>query len=324
MTPRTPRTVDYPDFLRGGDGTQVERKVDTRLMGARNKEMVRRIEIAPIQDPFTFVIAGESGAWPDPTAEGIFGAILEQVSRLDPQPRFFVNLGDFAGPGTPVRHRRYLQAIRRLPFPNLCILGNHELDDHAGLDTYRDVHGASNFVFSYGTTDFIALRSVPGSVGEMDIPLYGPGAGRGPHDEDIEFLEEALQAGSGAVKVILMHMPPNFDGHYAPHAEWGFTYREGDFLELMRDYEVDLVCCAHGLAFDTVVINGTRFVMSGGGGTGLCSDRRGVCSQGPGRPEERGALFHAVEVTVRGSEATVSGRVLQAFASPWDRSPITF
>jgi hypothetical protein len=72
------------------------------------------------------------------------------------------------------------------------------------------------------------------------------------------------------------------------------------------------VCCAHGLAFDTHVHDGVRFVMSGGGGTGLCSHFRGVCTEGEGQPEDRGALFHAVEIAI--SEwGVVSGRVIQAF-----------
>ena len=52
--------------------------------------------------------------------------------------------------------------------------------------------------------------------------------------------------------------------------------------------------------------------MSGGGGSGLCSHRRGICAAGEGRPEDRGALFNAVELAVDGSGG-VSGRVLQAF-----------
>jgi hypothetical protein len=55
-----------------------------------------------------------------------------------------------------------------------------------------------------------------------------------------------------------------------------------------------------------------RFVVSGGGGTAPCSHLRGVCAGGQGRPEDRGALFHAVEVTVT-EAGSISGRVLQAF-----------
>jgi hypothetical protein len=87
---------------------------------------------------------------------------------------------------------------------------------------------------------------------------------------------------------------------------------EAEFLALLRARGVKLVCCAHGLAFDECVQDGIRFVMSGGGGSGLCSHYRGICAEGAGRPEDRGSLYHAVEISV--SEAgAISGRVLQAY-----------
>jgi hypothetical protein len=86
---------------------------------------------------------------------------------------------------------------------------------------------------------------------------------------------------------------------------------------------VRLVCCAHGLHFDEHVYKGVRVVMSGGGGTGLCSHWRGVCASGSGTPENRGALFHATEITID-ERGRVSGRVLQAFASPGAPSPLSF
>jgi hypothetical protein len=55
--------------------------------------------------------------------------------------------------------------------------------------------------------------------------------------------------------------------------------------------------------------------MSGGGGSGLCSHFRGVCTEGAGRPEDRGSVYHAVELTVA-EAGDVSGRVLQAFEPP--------
>jgi hypothetical protein len=101
-------------------------------------------------------------------------------------------------------------------------------------------------------------------------------------------------------------------GRFAPHPEWGFDIREREFLSLGRRHEVTLVCCAHALFFDHLVHHNTHFVVSGGGGTGLCSDFRGVCAEGEGRPEDRRALFHAVQINVT-ADGAISGRVLQAF-----------
>src|SRR5215216_5697983 len=97
--------------------------------GNRNRLLAERIARTDAQYPFRFVDAGDSGAWPDATADGIFSELLDQIAELDPPPVFFANLGDFAGPGTPERHEDYLRLVADLPFPNLCVVGNHDLDD---------------------------------------------------------------------------------------------------------------------------------------------------------------------------------------------------
>jgi hypothetical protein len=79
--------------------------------GQRNLLMGERIERAPVGYPVRFVVAGDSGAWPDPTADGIFSELLSQIGALDPPPVFFANLGDFAGPGTTARHEHYLRLV---------------------------------------------------------------------------------------------------------------------------------------------------------------------------------------------------------------------
>jgi hypothetical protein len=285
-------------------------------MGGRNEEMVRRIEEAPAASPVRFVAAGDSGAWPDPTAEAIFSQLVRQVAALEPAPLFFANLGDFAGPGTPVRHERYLELLEPLPIPSLSIVGNHDLDDPVGPETFAQVHGPMNFEFAHGHTRFVAIHAEPGVPGEIVVPGVGTERGiDGPREEDLAFLDRCLGAASEPHRVVLMHTPPHLDGHYAPHADWGFKRREREFLDLLRTHGVRLVACAHGLAFDHHVRDGVHFVMSGGGGSGLCSHLRGVCTEGEGRPEDRGALFHAVELAIA-DDGAVSGRVIQAFAAP--------
>ena len=279
--------------------------------------MIRRIEAAAPGEPVRFVVAGDSGAWPDPTADAIFAELVAQVAALDPAPAFFAQLGDFAGPGTRERHEHYLRLVEPLGIPNLCVVGNHDLDDPHGLEAFADIHGPASFTFGCGRTRFVALRAAPGVVGEIDVDTSG--GADGPDDEQLAFLEESLTTATEPNRVVLMHMSPHLGGHYAPHADWGFERREAEFLALLREHRVGLVCCAHGLAFDTVVRDGTRFVMSGGGGTGLCSHFRGICTAGEGRPEDRGALFHAVELTVS-AEGAVRGRVLQAFDRAGERT----
>ena len=277
--------------------------------------MAERIGATPVRYPFSFVIAGDSGAWADPTADGIYRQLLRQVARLDPAPVFLANLGDFAGPGTRERHRHYLELVRDLPVPDVCVVGNHDLDDPGALQAWTQVHGPTNFSFAYGHTRFVAINS--GRAVET------PDGTEGPDDDALAFLGHSLETAHEPHRVVLMHIPPHLGGRYAPHPEWGFSLGEPAFLELVGRHHVELVCCAHALLFDQHLRDGTRFVVSGGGGTALCSHLRGVCTLGPGHPEDRGALFHAVQLTVTEAGA-VSGRVLQAFDPVDGHARLTF
>jgi Calcineurin-like phosphoesterase len=287
----------------------------------RNLEMAQRIGSTPVRYPFSFVVAGDSGAWPDPTADAILGALLQQTARLDPPPVFFANLGDFAGPGTIERHEDYLRLVEPLPLPDVCVVGNHDLDDPGGPDAWARVHGPVNFEFGYGHTRFIAIDAAPGSVGE--IVVSGRDGTEGPREAALAFLAHSLEAATEPHRVVLMHCPPAFDGRFEPHPEWGFDIREREFLSLVERHGVRLVCCAHALLFDHHVRDGTHFVVTGGGGTALCSHFRGVCAEGDGRPEDRGALFHAVQIIVT-EDGGISGRVLQAFDPVDGHARITF
>lgn len=286
----------------------------------RNLLMARRIAAAPARYPYSFVFAGDSGAWPDPTADAIVSSLIAQTGRLDPAPVFFANLGDFAGPGTVERHEQWLRLAEPLAMPDVCAVGNHDLDDPGAREAWASVHGPVNYAFGHGHTRFVVLDAAPGAVGEVDID---PDAVSGPDEEALEFLDASLAAAGEPHRVVLMHAPPAFGGRFAPHPEWGFGVLEREFLDLVERHRVALVCCAHALLFDTWEHRGTRFVVSGGGGTGLCSHYRGICAAGDGRPEDRGALFHAVQIVV-GEDGAFSGRVLQAFEPDPGRARISF
>lgn len=277
----------------------------------RNLEMAARIEATPAAGELSFVFAGDSGAWPDPTADAIFAQLVRQTAEL--RPLFFANLGDFAGPGTRERHEHYLRLVDGLPVPDVCAIGNHDLDDAAGPQAWQEIHGPRNFTFGHGHTRFVVLDAAPGRVGEIEVE--GPEGVDGPDEEALAFLDSTLAAAEEPHRVVLMHAPPRLGGRFAPHPEWGFDVREAEFLELVRAHGVALVCCAHALLYDHHVRDGTRFVTSGGGGTGLCSHFRGICTPGEGRPEDRGALFHAVQITIA-ADGAISGRVHQAFGGP--------
>jgi len=281
---------------------------------SRNVQMAERIGAAEVHYPFSFVIVGDSGAWPDPTADAIFAQLVRQTAELRRTPAFLANLGDFAGPGTTERHEHYLGLVAPLSMPNLCLVGNHDLEDPRAPEAWTAVHGPTNFHFAYGNTRFVAIDGASGQTGELGDTT--PPDTAGPSVEALRFLDDTLAATPEPHRAVLMHAPPHLDGHYAPQAECGFRQGEPEFLDTIRRHDVKLVCCAHGLGFDHHIHDDIRFVMTGGGGAALYLSYRNA-----GR--DRDALFHAVEITLTESGA-VHGRVFQAFAPRGSPAPLSF
>jgi Calcineurin-like phosphoesterase len=280
----------------------------------RNAMMAERIGATAVEYPFSFVIAGDSGAWPDPTADAIFSELVRQTAELHPAPIFFANLGDFAGPGTHDRHERYLDLVEPLELPSVCLIGNHDLEDPSGASAFEAVHGPRDFSFACAGTRFVAIDGASGQAG--DVGDTTPADTAGPSVAALEYLDETLAAATEPNRVVLLHAPPHLDGHYAPQPECGFEQGEAEFLEIIRSHGVRLVCCAHGLGYDHHLRDGIRFVMSGGGGAALYLSYKNAGS-------DRGAIFHAVQITL-GEDGSASGRAFQAFAPAGSEPPFRF
>ena len=268
-------------------------------MEPRNANMIRRIEATPVEYPFRFTFLADNGATPNPVGDAIFSEILRQIDHLEPKPLFCANLGDFAGPGTLDRHHHYLRLVEKLTIPNICLIGNHDQDDDVGLENFKGIHGPVNFRFTYGRTEFFAM-----TCNKAAIERRGPGKG------DLEFLEAGLRDCDRPSRVVLMHQPPNLDGHYNPHPELGFLVHEREFLELIETYGVRLVCCGHVIAYDCYRHKGIPIVASGGGGWGLYFPFSGPYTSQ--QPPHRGVFYNFVEITVQELGA-ISGRVISSF-----------
>jgi hypothetical protein len=106
-----------------------------------------------------------------------------------------------------------------------------------------------------------------------------------------------------------MHMPPNLNNHYAPRVEWSFGRNEKEFLALVRELKVRLVCCAHVTAYDYHVHDGVGYVVSGGGGWDVCPEFE---SHQVTAPDQRGSFHHFVDVKVT-EAGCISGQVVRAF-----------
>ncbi len=278
----------------------------TETYSVRNQIMINRIESASIKYPYSFIIAGVNGISPNFAADAIFTELLQQMGQLPEKPIFFANMGDFSGPGSIDRHEHYIHMVDKLTIPNICIIGGHENDDSEGLKNYRTIHGPENFYFFYGNSDFIVIDS-----NNHRKPT-------GPRIDELEFMETCLKESKKEIHIIMMHMPPNLNGHYEPRSgeEWGFKHHEKQFLSILKKYKVSLVCCSHIIGYDYYNYEGIKFVVSGNAGYAIDFDfgrshREGYAIM-PGVPPHRGSFYHFLKITVN-INGQISGKIYRAF-----------
>jgi hypothetical protein len=275
---------------------------------SRNQQMIERIQSIPVQYPFRFTMCGDcSPVANDPLQDVIFGELLNQMEALEPKPLFFVEVGDFAGPGSDEEHQRYLHLVdEKLTIPNLTTLGNHEIQVPNGLENYKRIHGEPNYAFAYGNTAFIAIHA-------GDYPS-------GPSEADLAFLEQSLKTYSHyPCKIVFNHVPPNMADHYSPVGHCGFSVREPEYINLLHSYDVRLVCSAHVTAYDYHRFGVFDVVVSGASGFSQLM-------YGPPvqiHPPYRGNFHHFVEISVEES-GQIGGRLYRAFQGTRDLEAYRF
>ena len=245
---------------------------------------------------------GRQRAWPDPTADAIYAQLLRQAAAPADAPCSSSTSATSPVRGRPRAMRTTCASSLGLPFPDVCLLGNHDLDDPGGRAALAAAHGPTEFTFAHGHTRFVALDAAPAET---------PAGTMGPGEASLAFLAGTLAAAEEPHRVVLMHAPPRFAGGFDPHPEWGFSVREEEFLGLVERHGVRLVCCAHALLFDHHVAAGRT--SSSRAAAAARSARTCAGRARPARARRRRAEPCSMRWRSPERGGRVSGRVLQAF-----------
>jgi len=287
----------------GSERMTMKHNANKEQESQRNSRMISRIEGTTVEYPFSFCIIGDTGFVPNAAGDAYFSRALEHMAQLTPKPLFLVNLGDFCGPGTLKRHEQYRKLLDNLSSASICVIGNHELDDDRGEANFKEIIGPANFSFVHGNTLFMAIRSFQRSGGQ-----------HGPQREDLAFLDQQLRQKGWQypVRIVLMHMPPNMNGHYEPHCgeAWAFTHLESEFLQIAKDQHITMVCSAHITGYDRHTFEGMTVLVSGAGGGAVGTSYSGIF---PNQPPNRAGFEHFVQLTVEKS-GSISGRIYRIMA----------
>jgi len=214
-------------------------------------------------EAFSFAVAG------DTTSCGTYERLAEELK--DEPVSFMVLLGDCVRDGTEGNHmyfRAELSTELATPYPVFYVVGNHDVDpERFPLSQFESMYGPTNFFFRYHNSLFVFLRALPGYR----------------MDETIGFLENVLSTHRrDSDKVfVFMHIPPI---HASTFAARNFENEEA-LVALFEKYHVDYVCAGDYHGYARGEVNGTVYLVTGGGGAHL-------------KDAKFGAFHHAVVITV--------------------------
>lgn len=189
---------------------------------------------------FSFVVLGDCRG-----NDAVYAALLTMAAAY--KPLFILVTGDVANTGAADEFAHYGNLIKPVPFPIVHVPGNHDVS--SGKDNYVKAFGPPNWSFSYGAYRFIGLDNAGGSFSK----------------DTIAFASEMLQPDKTCF--VAFHVPPDF-GRWQVHAMNKGGHGE-EMAALLEKAGVPYVFLGHIHLYDEIDRNGTKYVISAGGGAPL-------------------------------------------------------
>jgi Icc-related predicted phosphoesterase len=195
------------------------------------------------EEGFDFVVIGDSRDGMD-----IYGRILNHAQALN--PLFILNTGDFVKEGQAFEYENYKRQLALRKIPILHLPGNHDV--RYGPENYRRYVGEANWYLDLGDVRLIGLDNAAGIFSE----------------ETVAFARKMLT--DRKLCLVAFHIPPAI-GRWAVHAmitdqQGG---RGGEVLDLIKTAKVPMVFLGHIHLYDEMDLDGTRYIISAGGGAKL-------------------------------------------------------
>ena len=260
--PGMPKPVDDLAGARARVGNDAQAK---RLL-ERNPAPKRDFTLAVIGDAEAGRFAWERVFSP---GEHAFERLMDSIKSDAPDLVF--QLGDMVSKGTEANYRgrvKYLEANAGIPI--FSVIGNHDRSSPNGKadkNLYHEVFGPGDFFVDYNGWRLIGLDT----------------SDRALTPDQVEWLKLVLIPGRRSI--VFTHVPPKFlkgrlntctvplikpKGGYIHDVLTGY-FEEGsaEFEALMAERHVERVYFGHLHAFGMADHRGTRYVLSGGGGSPL-------------------------------------------------------
>ena len=194
---------------------------------------------------FDFVVIGDNRDGAE-----VYNRLVNRAKAFN--PIFILNTGDFSREGQAFEYENYIKQIASVDIPILHLPGNHDV--RYGSEIYRKYVGDLNWVFDLGGFRFIGLDNATGKFTE----------------ETVSFARKNLA--SQKICLVAFHRPPAI-GRWTVHAMIDDQKggHGGEVMNLIKEAKVPMVFLGHIHLYDEMDIDGTKYIISAGGGAKLYS-----------------------------------------------------
>ena len=249
---------------------------------------------------FSFIVLGDTRAG-DPACDAVYAKVI--TAAMERKPDLIVNTGDeIDKPGNIDNWKRFRELSKDVTVPYFLTVGNHDI--HPAVPGSENIYKAETdlpgnelyYAFVAGNALFVVLDS---SVKGEEKQITG---------EQYAWAEKVLGASREKHKFIFVHHPV--------FPEAGKGKHNGNSLDRYKDerdrlhalfvkHKVTAVFAGHEHLYLRKVVDGIRYVITGGGGAPLYAK------------EVDGGFHHFVRMTVNGDE--VSGEAVDVNGKVRDR-----
>jgi 3',5'-cyclic AMP phosphodiesterase CpdA len=237
---------------------------------------------SPIDDGvIEFYVFGDS--------QGYQGGVEQIVTATNlHRPDFIFHCGDLTPFGQENQYQAIKSVLDQSVVPVYTTIGNHDIKSGGGV-LYEEYFGSSTYSFDLDSAHFTVFNTSSGDVS----------------NQEFVWLEQDLASTEAQYRFVFTHIPPFDPITGENHALLNET--TGPLLmTLFEEYDVDVVFTGHIHLYNETVVNGVRYVITGGAGASLVAD------------EDSGGIYHYIQVKIDETGFSIEPILLEPPSLPRD------